>query len=181
MQMRVWMAAALMLWLVAGPTWSAAPRDPGTYFFDQTLGDFREELNTARDQGKKGVFLFFESDDCPFCHRMKTTILNQPDVQEAFKKDFLAFTVDVEGDVEITDFQGHAMPSKDFAFKVNNVRATPVMAFYDLDGKQVMRYTGATRDKQEFLLLAEFVEKGLYKQMRFTRYKRERQGQSARP
>jgi thioredoxin-related protein len=89
--------------------------------------------------------------------------------------------VDVEGDVEITDFEGRSMPSKDFAFKVNNVRATPVMAFYDLDGKQVMRYTGATRDKQEFLLLTEFVEKGLYKQMRFTRYKRERQSQSARP
>ena len=41
-------------------------------FFDETFGDFTEELTHAREQGKVGVFVFFEMDECPFCHRMKT-------------------------------------------------------------------------------------------------------------
>ena len=31
---------------------------PEQYFFDQSLGDFQEELANARDQGKQGVFCF---------------------------------------------------------------------------------------------------------------------------
>ena len=71
----------------------------------------------------------FEMDECPFCHRMKTTILNQPEVQAYFREHFLIFPVDIEGDVEITDFSGATTTMKDFAFKQYRVRATPVFAF----------------------------------------------------
>lgn len=54
-------------------------------FFDTTFGDFTEELQLAEEEGKKGILIFFEMDECPFCHRMKTTVLNQPDVIEYFK------------------------------------------------------------------------------------------------
>jgi thioredoxin-related protein len=74
----------------------------------------------------------------------------------------------------MTDFSGQTMLQKDFAFKVNRVRATPVFAFYDLQGKQVVRYTGATSSIQEFMWLGEYAAKGIYKQMRFTKYKREK-------
>ena len=141
-------------------------------FFDQSLGDFSEELEVARDGNKKGVLIFFEMDECPFCHRMKTTILNQPEVVEYFKKHFLIYQVDIEGDVEITDFQGNTMAMKDFAFKQHRVRATPVIAFFDLSGKRVVRYTGATSNVQEFMWLGEFVVSGEYKNMSFTRFKR---------
>ena len=144
-------------------------------FFDQSLGDFSEELKNARDEGKKGIFIFFEMDECPFCHRMKTTILNQPKVVEYFKKHFLIFQVDIEGDVEMTDFQGQQTTQKDFAFKQHRVRATPVMAFFDLQGNRIERYTGATSSAEEFLLLGEYVVSGAYKETSFTRYKRDKQ------
>jgi thioredoxin-related protein len=153
---------------------SAAGRDPYKYFFDETWGDFHEELQNARSQGKQGILIFFEMDECPFCHRMKETVLNQPRVQAYFKKHFLNFAVDIEGDLEVKDFQGHAMTQKDFAFKSNRVRATPVFAFYDLTGKRVMRYTGATNGVQEFMWLGEYVVNGDYKKMPFTKYKREK-------
>jgi thioredoxin-related protein len=141
-------------------------------FFDQTLGDFSEELEIARENNKTGVLIFFEMDECPFCHRMKTTILNQPEVIAYFKKHFLIYQVDIEGDVEITDFDGNTTSMKDFAFKQHRVRATPVIAFFDLTGKRVVRYTGATSDAEEFMLLGEFVVSGEYKNTSFTRYKR---------
>ena len=151
-----------------------ATRDPGTYFFDQTLGNFSEELQTARDEGKQGVLIMFEMDECPFCHRMKTRVLNQAEVQDYYKKHFLIFAVDIEGDVEITDFKGKPMKEKDFAFKEYKVRATPVFGFFDLDGNLVTRFTGATNDAREFLWLGEFVVNGEYAKTNFTRYKRQK-------
>ena len=169
---RPMLAAALLLVSAAA---TADVRDPGQYFFDQTFGDFSEELQNARDQGKKGILLMFEMDECPFCHRMKTTVLNQSDIQSYFKENFLIFPVDIEGDLEITDFSGNALPQKDFALKEFRVRATPVFAFFDLDGNLVARYTGATSGPEEFRWLGEYVVGGAYKETSFTRYKRERQ------
>ncbi len=155
---------------------ASATRDPGEYFFDQTFGDFSEELQTARDEGKRGVLLMFEMDECPFCHRMKTTVLNRPEVQDYYKEHFLVFPVDVEGDIEITDFEGTTMPQKDFALKGLRVRATPVFAFFDLDGNMVGRYTGATRNAEEFMLLGRYIVEGAYQDTTFTKYKREQEG-----
>jgi len=141
--------------------------------FDQSFGDFSEELSLAKEEGKSGVFIFFEMDDCPFCQRMKTTILNQPDVVAYFKEHFKIFPVDIEGDIEMTDFDGTVTTQKDFALKKHRVRATPVMAFFDLTGKRIVRYTGATSSKAEFMLLGEYVLNQHYKTTSFTRYKRQ--------
>ncbi|MEW8375210.1 MAG: thioredoxin family protein [Candidatus Thiodiazotropha sp.] len=153
---------------------TAATRDPGEYFFDQSLGNFSDELEVARDEGKKGVLIMFEMDECPFCHRMKTRVLNQVEVQDYFKQHFLIYTVDIEGDVEISDFQGNTMKEKDFAFRHHKVRATPVFGFFDLDGNMITRFTGATNDAQEFLWLGEFVVDDHYKTTNFSRYKRDK-------
>jgi len=169
-----WVAAiAVALVLVAGA--SAATRDPGQYFFDTTFGDLPEELSTAKAEGKQGILIMFEMDECPFCHRMKNTVLNQSEVQEYFKEHFLIFPMDVEGDVEVTDFNGSSMPEKDLALKSYRVRATPVFAFFDLDGKLITKYIGATRDPAEFMLLGQYVVDGHYKEMSFQKYKREHQ------
>ena len=150
----------------------AAPgRDPSNYFFNDTFGNFTDELKAAREQGKQGILLFFEQADCPFCHYMKQNVLNQPQVQAYYRKHFLNFPVDIQGDVEITDFHGHQVTEKDFA-KVKRVRATPVIAFYDLQGNEIFRYTGSTSGVAEFMLMGKYVDDGIYKKMSFVRYKR---------
>ena len=154
-----------------------APRDPYEYFFQATFGDFNEELALARKQSKRGILIFFELDDCPFCHRMKQTVLNQPAVQDWYRERFLIFAVDIEGETEVADFQGTAMTAKDFAFRVNRIRATPVFVFYDLEGAPMVRYTGATRDADEFLWLGEFVADNHYQNTNFTRFKRAKQAE----
>jgi thioredoxin-related protein len=152
----------------------SAVRDPAEFFFDHSFGNFHEELETARAEGKQGILIMFEMDECPFCHRMKKTVLNQSEVQDYYKEHFLIFSVDIEGDVEITDFKGQTTSQKDFAFEQFRVRATPVFGFFDLNGNLVTRYTGATSDLQEFLWLGEFVVKGLYRESNFSRYKRQK-------
>lgn len=155
--------------LFASPAW-AETRDPASNFFMPKFGDLHADLQEAKKQGKKGIFLFFEQDACPFCERMKTTILSQPDVQVAYRANFLLFPIDVNGDTEITDFQGKRTTEKEFAFG-HRVRATPTMLFFDLDGKLVTRYTGPTKNKDEFLLLGQFVSEESYLTQAFTAYK----------
>jgi thioredoxin-related protein len=161
----------LLLTLAWAPAWAEA-RDPATHFFQPKLGDFQGELDTARAEGKTGVLIMYEMDDCPFCHRMKATILNQSEVQDYFRKHFLIYTVDVKGDAPMTDFQGKQTSEKAFAL-AQRARATPVFVFYDLAGNVMTRFTGATQNAAEFMLLGRYVVEGTYKAQAFSAYKRQ--------
>lgn len=165
--------AVMVLMLTSMAAIAAELRDPYKHFFNETFGNFAEEAQSAKSEGKQAILIFFEMDECPFCHYMKSNVLNRPEVQEYYRKHFFNFAVDIEGDIEVTNFRGQAMPQKDFAFKENRVRATPVIAFYDLQGKEIFRHTGRTAGVDEFLLMGRYVAEGAYKQMPFTRYKRE--------
>lgn len=171
------LVAGLLVLPVSHAVESQVTRDPYKYFFNETWNDFSEELQNARQSGKQAVLLFFEMDDCPFCYYMKTNVLNQPQVQEYYRQHFLSFPVDIEGDIEMVNFKGTKMKQKDFAFKEYRVRATPVIAFFDLDGKLIHRHTGKTSGVEEFLWMGEYVAKGIYKQMPFVKYKRQKRGE----
>jgi len=143
-------------------------------FFDESLNDMTEERDTAKEDGKKGLLLMFEMDECPFCKRMKKTVLNRAHVQDYFKEHFRILSVDIEGDLELTDFEGKETTQKDFALKQFRVRATPVFQFVDLEGKPIKngRLTGATRDDKEFMMLGKYIAEGENENMPFLRYKR---------
>ena len=156
----------------------SAPRNPDTYFFEQTFGDMPEEMAAAKKKGKQGILLFFEQEECPFCHRMKTTVLNQPDVQDYFHKHFSLYSVDIESDNEMVDFDGKPTNMKKlFARVANNRGATPVIAIFDLQGNLVVRYTGATSGVDEFMWLGQYASEGHYKNMSFTSYKRQKRAE----
>jgi len=152
----------------------ASTSDPMVNFFYQGFGSLKDEAATAREEGKLGVFVMFDDPDCPWCAKMKATVLNQSEVQEYFRKYFRPIHLDTKGDTQLIDFAGKEWLEKDFAFKVHRVRATPVFIFFDTNGKIMLRYTGATRSVDEFLWLGEFVSSGAYKNKTFTAYKRER-------
>jgi thioredoxin-related protein len=173
----VWRACAILLVssVVINAAIAASPgRDPLQYFFHQSFGDLREEAETARAEGKLGVLIMFDDPDCPWCHKMMTTILNQVEVQEYFRKYFRMVKIDTRGDAPVVDFDGAEMLQKDYAFKVHRVRATPVFVFFDAQGNKIMRFTGTARSVDEFLWLGEFVVDGHYKTKKFSVYKREK-------
>ena len=151
----------------------AETREAMANFFDQHFGNLQEEAATAKTEGKRGVMIMFTQADCPWCDKMKSTVLNQAQVQDYFRKNFRILHLDIKGDTALTDFTGKESTEKDFSFK-QRVRATPVFAFFDTDGKLLTKYTGATKDPGEFLWLGEFVVNGDYKNKTFTSYKRER-------
>jgi len=152
----------------------AEVRDPGEHFFQPKLGDLKGDLAEARAESKLGILLMFEMDECPFCDRMKRTVLNQSEVQDYFRKHFIVYPMDTKGDAAMVDFKGKDTSEKTFALE-QRARATPTFIFYDLDGNVMARYTGATQSVDEFMLLGRFVVEGAYKAMPFNAYKRQAQ------
>lgn len=138
-------------------------------FFDSTLGDFSAELKTARQQGKQGVLLMFETEACPFCRRMREQVLSREEVQRYFRRHFNIFAVDLIGSVEVADFTGREMTEKAFGRSLR-VRGTPTFLFVSPEGKELARYTGATRDVAEFMALGRYVAEGHYAKMPFEQY-----------
>lgn len=172
-------AVFFLLAMLVSTSWAGSTnvRDPYKHFFNETWGDLPEELKKARKEGKKALLIFFEMDECPFCHYMKKNVLNQPKVQRFYRKHFLNFSIDIEGDIEMVNFKGQSVKLKDFSFKENRVRATPVIAFFDLNGKRIHRHTGKTSGAEEFMWLGEYIVNGTYKKMSFSRYKRKKRAE----
>lgn len=155
-------------------------RDPEAHFFEQTFGELnlREELAQAKGGGKRGLLVMFDDPECPWCHKMKATVFNQVRVQDAVRQHFRVLHVNTRGGEAVIDASGQQMLEKDFAEKVHRVRATPVFVFLGLDGQVLTRFTGATRDIDEFLWLAEYAASGEHARRPFAAYKRERAGKN---
>lgn len=164
-----WLVLFLLAFLVNAA--QAETRDPGSHFFQPKLGDLKGDLAVARQEGKLGILLMYEMDDCPFCQRMKQTVLNRAEVQDYFRRHFIVYAMDTKGDAPLVDFQGKETTEKAFALE-QRARATPVFVFHDLEGNAIARYTGATRDAEEFLLLGRYVVEGHHKTLPFNVFKR---------
>ena len=145
--------------LVAGISFSSETdtRDPGEFFFTQTFGDLPEEMQVARDEGKLGMLLFFESAACPYCRHMLEKVFNQRSVQDWYTERFVNIAVDIHGDVELKDFDGITLPSKIFSDQ-RRIFMTPVVAFIDLNGNEIYRHLGMVKTPEEFLLLGKYIE-----------------------
>lgn len=157
--MRLSLVRILLLLLASNIACASEPetRDPRDFFFTHTFGNLPEEMETAREDGKLGMFLFFESDACPYCQHMLKNVFNQKPVQDWYTKHFVNIAVDIYGDVELKDFDGITLPSKIFADQ-RRIFLTPVMSFIDLNGVEIYRHLGMIKTAEEFLFLGKYIE-----------------------
>lgn len=156
------------------PASTVSERRDAQAFFDETFNDLQQELEITAEEGKVGLLIMFEMDECPFCRRMKQTALNRSEVQDYFRANFRIISVDIEGDLELIDFSGTETTQKVFALKQHRVRATPVFLFFGLDGEPLKngRLTGATKDAAEFLLWGRYIVEKHNDTQSFSRFKR---------
>ncbi|HEY8888114.1 MAG TPA: thioredoxin family protein [Gallionella sp.] len=168
--MKIFSAGLLFIFCIG--TGYAETRDAEQYFFDLKMGDFKSELANAKKEGKTGIMIMFEQVDCPFCARMKSTILNQSEVQDYYHRHFLLFPVDIRGSLPMEDFKGKETTEKAFSVE-HRVYGTPVFDFFDLNGNLITRFPGTAIDVNEFMLLGKCVVEGACKTMSFSTYKRQ--------
>lgn len=165
--------AGVVLCALAAPVLGAESRDPYQHFFASGTDDLKAELGDAKRSGKNALFVMFEQDGCPGCIYMKEHVLNRRDVQKFYRKHFLNFSFNIHGAAPLDDFTGRNVTEKAFAL-ATGIKATPTLMFYDLEGREIVRITGAINDPGEFIVLGEFVASGAYRSRKFAEFLRER-------
>lgn len=126
-------------------------------------------MQTAKDDNKLGMLLFFEAEACPYCQHMVDKVFNQKKAQEWFGERFVGIAVDTHGDVELADFDGITLASKVFSDH-RRIFFTPYIAFADLDGNEMYRHLGMIRTADETLILGEYIAGDHHYRMEFQTY-----------
>ncbi len=121
--------------------------------------------------------IMFETNTCPWCTRMKQTVLNRVAVQDYFKDNFRILALNSEGGAPLVDFDGTDISGIDFAKRLR-VRATPVFMFFSADGELLTKFTGNTTNSDDFLLLGQYVVGGHYTTQKFSQFRRAAKQQS---
>lgn len=143
----------------------AQARDADMHFFHPGFRDLPEELELARKEGKRGLAIMFEAEDCPPCKRMKRDILSQAQVQDYYRKHFRVVSIDFNGDQEVVDPAGKTWTEKRYAGKEGvGIRGTPSFLFLDLQGREMTRNYGEIRSVDTFMKLGAYVVSGAWRE-----------------
>jgi thioredoxin-related protein len=127
--MKTWIGAALAV-VMALPLSAETIGDDGLHkqtWMRDTFKDLREDLEEARDEGKRLV-LFFEQRGCIYCRKMHTEVFSDPDISYYIRDNYFVVQLNLHGDVEVTDFDGEVLSEKDMARKWR-VMFTPNIVF----------------------------------------------------
>ncbi|WP_299788134.1 thioredoxin family protein [uncultured Marivita sp.] len=127
--MRHFLIGAFAL-LMALPVSAAEIGDDGLHkqpWMRDTFKDLREDLNEANAEGKRLV-LFFEQRGCIYCQQMHEEVFSDPGISDYIAENYFVVQLNLHGDIEVTDFDGEALPEKDMARKWR-VMFTPNILF----------------------------------------------------
>ncbi len=108
-----------------------------------------EDHAQAAENGKRFV-IFWEQKGCPYCEKMHTVNMREPEVTEYIKDNFEVLQLNMWGDRMVTDFDGTEISEKKLAQKYR-VNFTPTIMFFaedpetDAEEVEVFRLPGYFR------------------------------------
>jgi thioredoxin-related protein len=176
MPSRAIMLAVVILLIPGFSTAAAAPSagdggfDDGEIYqlhypdwFKESFLDLRDDAEAAADEGKLGLFLFFTTQGCSYCHLFLTKSLGDPAIAARVRDHFDAIGLEIFSDAELTDFDGDATRVKTFAVD-QGVEFAPTLLFYDTGGDRLLRLTGYY-EPERFSQVLDYLIEGRYKEM----------------
>ncbi len=153
-------SACALLALLPPRHGSAGPGATATIFEPIMEIDLRGDGQRAWRQ-QKHLLIMFTKDGCTPCERMKRAVFPDAQVQQFFRQRFVAYEVNIFGDLPIVDRNGEALTEKRYAQR-ENIWGTPAFYFFGEDGELVFKHTGAL-SKKKLLALGEFVAARFYR------------------
>ncbi len=124
-------------------------------WFKQGFFELPDDLAEAREAGKDGLFLFFSTQGCSYCHLFIETSLADPVIAERLQAHFDSIGLEIFDDAELTDLAGNRTSVKHFALE-QGVEFAPTLLFLDGDGRVLLQLTGYY-DRQRFGLALDYV------------------------
>ena len=137
-------------------------------WFKLSLGDLNDDLEEARNSGKKGIITYFGQKRCAYCEQFFKTSLADTDIQNYLRKHYDIIAFDIWGIEEVTDTNGKQYTERELSlhYKTN---FTPSLVFYDLDGTPVFRLRGFY-PPYKFRAALQFAVEEFYKTEKFSDY-----------
>lgn len=93
-----------------------------------TFKDLAEDLEEANAEGKR-LMLIIEQRGCIYCKKMHEQVFVVPEIDTLLNEEFFVVQINMFGDVEVTDFDGTALPEKDMV-KHWGAMFTPTLMFF---------------------------------------------------
>ncbi|GMR19793.1 MAG: hypothetical protein BMS9Abin36_0388 [Gammaproteobacteria bacterium] len=137
-------------------------------WFKLSFLDLKDDLNDAREAGKKGLIVIFAQKYCPYCKAHYKNNWTRGKNYETTRKYFEVISIDVQGDRPVTGLDGKITSEKEYATKLNAL-FTPTFFFYDLEGKITLRFTGYY-PPAKFSSALQYVISNQYKNQDFRAY-----------
>jgi thioredoxin-related protein len=110
-------------------------------WFAETFLELPDDAAVAADEGKQGLFLFFSTEGCSYCHRFIAESLGDPSIAQRLQANFVSIGLEIFSDAELVDFDGDAMRVKELA-QQQGVQFAPSLLFFDSGGRRLLRLTG---------------------------------------
>ncbi|MFT5798696.1 MAG: thioredoxin-related protein [Candidatus Azotimanducaceae bacterium] len=129
--MKTLFAAFLALITMTFTTFAAEIGDDGLHkapWMRDTFKDLAEDLAEANDEGKR-LMVIIEQRGCIYCKKMHEDVFSIPEIADYIGDNFFVVQINMFGDVEVTDFDGTALPEKAMVKKWGAL-FTPMILFF---------------------------------------------------
>ncbi len=164
---------------MAAPVHATGLGDDGLHkapWMHDTFKDLREDLGEAQAEGKR-LMLLIEQRGCIYCSKMHEEVFIQPEIEALLNDKYFVIQINMFGDVEVTDFDGTALPEKEMVRRWG-LLFTPTMIFMQEDVPEDAMATqaaaavmpGAFGKQTTFDLLNWVLEKGYVGEGPFQKY-----------
>lgn len=137
-------------------------------WFKLSFLDLQDDVDEARNGGKKGVIIYFGQKKCPYCKAFLENSWGREDIVSYTQKNFDVIAIDTKGGRAITDFEGFVHDEKNYAYKMKT-NFTPSLLFIDNNSKIVFRMTGY-QAPYRFMAGLEYVADEHYSRQSFKDY-----------
>jgi thioredoxin-related protein len=131
-------------------------------WFKLSFLDLRDDLQEAKEAGKKGIALYFGQSNCAYCKALMEINFKIPDIVRFTRKNFDIIPIDIWGGKLVTDLQGETLSERRLAIR-EKMNFTPSFLVYDLEGNEVLRLRGYY-PPYTFRAALRYVAEGQYKE-----------------
>jgi thioredoxin-related protein len=141
-------------------------------WFKESFNDLREDLNDARESGKRGIIVFFSQKSCNHCQAFIDTTLNDPVTRERIRRQYDVIGLDIFNDIEVVDVNGTRTTIADFA-ENSRARLTPTLIFYGVENQALVKIVGLY-PPEKFNMVLDYIEGNHFRQEKLGHYLRSR-------
>ena len=117
--------------LLAVPAGAVELGDDGLHkaaWMRDTFKDMGDDLAEARAEGKR-LMVLIEQRGCIYCTKMHEEVFVAPEIRTLLEERYFVVQMNMFGDVEVTDFDGTALPEKEMVRRWGMLFTPTVMFF----------------------------------------------------